>query len=156
MGWGGLTVIIMQVSVQIGLNWYWTGTELGKNEISCILQLRFTTIISMLWSSSKTSTTQTSPPTRTTLRGVAALSFTFCTPSFCVLASCVVDATASTGSRWSNYIVSIVPTMFHGAYLLIVGVLDVVRVPCLQEIVPAPPLAQAENSQDNRNQQCHL
>ena len=31
MGWvGGLTVIIMQVSVQIGLNWYWTGTELGN------------------------------------------------------------------------------------------------------------------------------
>ena len=29
-GVGGLTVIIMQVSVQIGLNWYWTGTELGK------------------------------------------------------------------------------------------------------------------------------
>ena len=27
----GFTVIIMQVSVQIGLNWYWTGTELGKN-----------------------------------------------------------------------------------------------------------------------------
>ena len=24
-------MIIMQVSVQIGLNWYWTGTELGKN-----------------------------------------------------------------------------------------------------------------------------
>ena len=29
-GWGGFTVIIMQVSVQIELNWYWTGTELGK------------------------------------------------------------------------------------------------------------------------------
>ena len=28
----GLTVIIMQVSVRIGLNWYWTGTELGKND----------------------------------------------------------------------------------------------------------------------------
>ena len=23
-------MIIMQASVQIGLNWYWTGTELGK------------------------------------------------------------------------------------------------------------------------------
>ena len=31
-GVGGLTMIIMQVSVQIGLNWYWTGTELGKNK----------------------------------------------------------------------------------------------------------------------------
>ena len=30
MGWVGFTVIIMQVSVQIGLNWYWTGTELGN------------------------------------------------------------------------------------------------------------------------------
>ena len=30
MGGVGLTVIIMQVSVQIGLNWYWTGTELGN------------------------------------------------------------------------------------------------------------------------------
>ena len=30
VGLGGLTVIIMQVSVQIGLNWYWTGTELGS------------------------------------------------------------------------------------------------------------------------------
>ena len=31
-GWGvGLTVIIMQISVQIVLNWNWqTGTELGK------------------------------------------------------------------------------------------------------------------------------
>ena len=30
-GWGGFTVIIMQVSVQIGLNWNWpTGTELGN------------------------------------------------------------------------------------------------------------------------------
>ena len=28
--WMGLTVIIVQVSVQIGLNWYWTGTELGN------------------------------------------------------------------------------------------------------------------------------
>ena len=28
--WVGLTVIIMQASVQIGLNWYWTGTELGN------------------------------------------------------------------------------------------------------------------------------
>ena len=27
----GLTVIIMQVSVPIGLNWNSTGTELGKN-----------------------------------------------------------------------------------------------------------------------------
>ena len=27
---GGYTVIIGLVSVQIGLNWYWTGTELGK------------------------------------------------------------------------------------------------------------------------------
>ena len=32
VGWVGLTVIIMQVSVQIGLNWYWTGTELGNNQ----------------------------------------------------------------------------------------------------------------------------
>ena len=32
VGWvGGFTMIIMQVSVQIGLNWNWpTGTELGK------------------------------------------------------------------------------------------------------------------------------
>ena len=30
-GVGGFTVIIMQVSVQIGLNWNWpTGTELGN------------------------------------------------------------------------------------------------------------------------------
>ena len=30
-GWGGFTVIIMQVSIQIGLNWIWpTGTELGE------------------------------------------------------------------------------------------------------------------------------
>ena len=37
---GGLTVIIMQVSVPIGLNWYWTGTELGNNwqEDACQLQ----------------------------------------------------------------------------------------------------------------------
>ena len=31
LGGVGLTVIIMQVSVQIGLNWKWpTGTELGQ------------------------------------------------------------------------------------------------------------------------------
>ena len=30
-GWVGVTVIIMQVSVQIGLDWNWpNGTELGK------------------------------------------------------------------------------------------------------------------------------
>ena len=35
--WVGLTVIIMQVSVQIGLNWNWpTGTELGNIQFNTI------------------------------------------------------------------------------------------------------------------------
>ena len=37
-GVGGFTVIIMQVSVQIGLNWNWpTGTELGNNDVNILL-----------------------------------------------------------------------------------------------------------------------
>ena len=37
-GWGGFTVIIMQVSVQIGLNWncHWTELELSL-AIKCLL-----------------------------------------------------------------------------------------------------------------------
>ena len=34
----GLIVIIMQVSVQIRLNWYWTGTELG-NRVYATMQV---------------------------------------------------------------------------------------------------------------------
>ena len=43
-GWVGLTVIIVQVSVQIGLNWYWTGTELGHRIYFQVIRYKETRI----------------------------------------------------------------------------------------------------------------
>ena len=48
---GGLTVIIMQVSVQIGLNWYWTEIELGKRPASGSPQTGYYEI-ARLWATS--------------------------------------------------------------------------------------------------------